>query len=94
MRIGIMTFWESYDNYGQLLQCWALQQYLKSKGHSPYLIRYHREISCRKRGLCMCIDAIKDLVKKYNSKHWQRRFSEFRRDHLIVLRNHQSGFLI
>jgi len=40
MRIGIITFWESDDNYGQVLQCWALQQYLKSLGHEPFLIRY------------------------------------------------------
>lgn len=40
MKIGIITYWQSNDNYGQLLQCWALQQYLKDKGHQPYLIRY------------------------------------------------------
>ncbi len=41
MRIGIITFWQSKDNYGQLLQCWALQQYLRKKGHEPFLIRYN-----------------------------------------------------
>lgn len=40
MRIGIITFWQGKDNYGQLLQCWALQQYLKKQGHNPFLIRY------------------------------------------------------
>lgn len=40
MRIGIVTFWQSQDNYGQLLQCWALQQFLKQLGHEPFLIRY------------------------------------------------------
>lgn len=40
MKIGIITFWESQDNYGQLLQCWALQQLLKKMGHEPFLIRY------------------------------------------------------
>jgi hypothetical protein len=40
MRIGIITFWQSNDNYGQLLQCWALQQYLRSKDHDAYLIKY------------------------------------------------------
>lgn len=29
MKIGIFTFWWSADNYGQLLQCYALQQALK-----------------------------------------------------------------
>ena len=39
-KIGITTFWETNDNYGQLIQCWALQQYLRKQGHEPYLIRY------------------------------------------------------
>lgn len=40
MKIGIMTFWWSNDNYGQLLQCYALQKYLRNAGHDAYLIRY------------------------------------------------------
>lgn len=40
MKIGIMTFWWSNDNYGQLLQCYALQKYLRDAGHDAYLIRY------------------------------------------------------
>lgn len=42
MNIGIITFWESSDNYGQQLQCWALQQHLRNEGHTPYLIRFKR----------------------------------------------------
>ena len=42
MKVGIITFWESDDNYGQVLQCWALQQCLKRMGHEPFLIRYKR----------------------------------------------------
>ena len=41
MKIGIMTYWWANDNYGQLLQCYALQQYLRDKGHEPFLIRYN-----------------------------------------------------
>jgi polysaccharide pyruvyl transferase WcaK-like protein len=40
MKIGIMTFWWSEDNYGQILQCYALQKYLRNAGHDAYLIRY------------------------------------------------------
>lgn len=39
MDIGILTFYSSQDNYGQTLQLYALQQVLKSMGHSPELIR-------------------------------------------------------
>lgn len=40
MRIGIITCWNSSDNYGQLLQCYALQTLLRSWGHDAFLIRY------------------------------------------------------
>jgi hypothetical protein len=40
MKIGVMTYWWSNDNYGQLLQCYALQKYLRDAGHDAYLIRY------------------------------------------------------
>lgn len=40
MKIGILTFWWSRDNYGQLLQCYALQEHLRRTGHDAYLIRY------------------------------------------------------
>ena len=43
MKIGIITLWQSSDNYGQQLQCWALQQKLIKLGHEPYLIRYDIE---------------------------------------------------
>ena len=41
MKIGIMTFWWSNDNYGQVLQCYALQKYLMDLGHDVFLIRYN-----------------------------------------------------
>jgi hypothetical protein len=40
MKIGIMTFWWSENNYGQILQCYALQKYLQDAGYEAYLIRY------------------------------------------------------
>lgn len=40
MKIGIITFWETQDNYGQIMQNYALQETLKKLGHSSYLIRY------------------------------------------------------
>lgn len=40
MKIGIITYWTSTDNYGQQLQCFALQRYLRLQGHDIFLIRY------------------------------------------------------
>ena len=43
MKIGILTFWWSEDNYGQQLQAYALQKYLRNAGHDAFLIRYNYE---------------------------------------------------
>jgi hypothetical protein len=40
MRIGILTFCWSEDNYGQILQCYALQKYLRDAGYQAFLINY------------------------------------------------------
>ncbi|TRZ46026.1 polysaccharide pyruvyl transferase family protein [Robertkochia solimangrovi] len=42
MKIGILTFWESKNNYGQILQLYALQCILQRLGHDPFVIKYHR----------------------------------------------------
>lgn len=39
MKIGILTFWKTEDNYGQLLQCYATQTYLRSLGHETFLVK-------------------------------------------------------
>ena len=41
MKIGIITCWRSLDNYGQQLQCYALQTLLRGWGHDAFLIRYN-----------------------------------------------------
>lgn len=40
MKVGIISFCHSRNNYGQILQCWALQQALRKLDHEPYHIRY------------------------------------------------------
>ena len=40
MKIGIVTYWKSSCNYGEQLQNYALQEYLREHGHEPFLIRY------------------------------------------------------
>lgn len=40
MRVGIITYWTSSDNYGQQLQAYALQAVLKKTGHNPFLVRF------------------------------------------------------
>lgn len=40
MKIGIMTMWNAIDNYGGILQTYALQRYLRDQGHDAYDIRF------------------------------------------------------
>ena len=39
MKIGIFTF-HCAHNYGAVIQCYGLQQYLKSIGHQVYVVDY------------------------------------------------------
>lgn len=41
MRIGILTVHRAY-NYGSVLQCYALQEYLKAQGHDVWVIDYRQ----------------------------------------------------
>jgi hypothetical protein len=45
MIIGVVTFWQSADNFGQILQGYALQRALKAMGNAPVLIRTERDQS-------------------------------------------------
>lgn len=40
MKIGILTL-PFNNNYGGLLQCYALQNFLKEEGHEVYVIKHH-----------------------------------------------------
>ena len=98
MKIGVLTFWHGMSNYGQILQCWAMQQYLKRQGHEPFVIRYvpSSYTSPQKRLLkkVLCINQIrlaKDylfdrkayLLKQSNERNdRKRKFDEFREQHL------------
>lgn len=44
MKIGVVTFCNSNNNYGQILQAFALQKFLRKKGHDAYLISYKSTI--------------------------------------------------
>ena len=57
MRIGILTFHRG-NNYGGILQCYALQQVLKKLGHTVEVIDYHHNDS---RGL------VRKLYSKYST---------------------------
>jgi hypothetical protein len=73
MKIGIMTFWWSKDNYGQLLQCYALQKYLLGAGHDAYLIRYDPRNDYVKTPIRKKILKAFNPVKLFNYVHYKTR---------------------
>ncbi len=98
MKIGIMTFWSSQDNYGQLLQAYALQTYLTNLGHDVFQIAYNGiEDSKGEKSL---VDKIKQLnyskiisiIKQRQNKkktlaeqrEHPRYFDKFRADYLHI----------
>lgn len=58
MRIGILTFHAAH-NYGAVLQCYALQTYLKEQGHEVGVIDYRSRF----------------LLRVYQVYDWRRFFS-------------------
>lgn len=61
-KIGILTFHRAY-NYGAVLQCYALQQYLKKQGADVYVIDY------KQAWIDGCFKAFSwTLFKEYSNK--------------------------
>ena len=105
MKIGIMTFWWSEDNYGQLLQCYALQKYLRDKGHDAYLIRYNFKDDVKTFFLKKVIKAFnpyylfnyvrnqinKKILMQEQKKH-DRGFNEFRKKYIKQSENVYTSY--
>lgn len=64
-KIGIVTYWDSNDNYGQQLQCWALQYFLCEKGFDAFLIRQYVWPPKHKKGLKQIKQLIKGLMANF-----------------------------
>ena len=62
MRIGILTFHRAY-NYGAVLQCYALQQYLLSQGHKVEVIDYMQP------WVDACFKPFSMIMFRYNLHH-------------------------
>lgn len=71
MKIGVITFWDSQDNYGQIMQCYALQTYLRNLGHDVVLIKY--KPTSKKT-------ASKSFFRKI-SPNYIKAYLKFRREH-------------
>lgn len=106
MKIGILTYWWSQDNYGQLLQSYALQKYLRDAGHDAFLIRYDsRNDFLRTQFILRCFKALnpvllcKFLQHKINSKKLleesklnDRHFDDFREKYIVQSENVYTSY--
>lgn len=99
MKIGVVTFWHSEENYGELLQCYALVRYLKDKGHDAQLIKTKAVQTTKSRLLdylsllltpSKLMKIISGKVNKQEKKKVEiikRDFSSFREAHIPSTEN-------
>ena len=66
MKIGILTFWQTEDNFGQLLQCYATQTYLQSLGHETFLVRTINGHSYNPSFKEQCINKLRTAYRLYH----------------------------
>lgn len=98
MKIGVLTYWTTNNNYGQLLQCYALQRALYSMGHDAFIIRYDPfnakksllgKVRCLTPGKLISFVSGKWAKEKSQAAHITemdalRRFGDFRTECLTV----------
>ena len=101
MKIGIITF-QFVDNYGAVLQAYALKRYLSEKGNEVSIVNYdnHTRRTAKRNKISRLKSKIWGIIKTIifgREKH--KRFSSFRKDYLelsdevILNRNQLEDFL-
>lgn len=90
MNIGIMTMWNAIDNYGGILQTYALQRYLRNQGHNAYDIRFTKIDGSHIRTKLL----IKSLLRFFHlhlrdvdkAEHIaeKRKFKDFRKNNICL----------
>ncbi|WP_033170667.1 polysaccharide pyruvyl transferase family protein [Selenomonas sp. ND2010] len=98
MKIGILTLWKTEFNYGATLQCYALQEYLRKKGHEPYLIRYSNKKTKRSLKRFSVGKAI-NLIRAYYAAFKKRKivdlprnFEQFRCKYIDMSEDEYVGY--
>ena len=64
MKIGVLTHSGTDDNYGQILQAFALQKYLVKNGHDAFLIRYDADHDRPKEKFKCIKDLLRFVLRK------------------------------
>lgn len=88
-KIGIMTFWFSDDNYGQILQSFALQKYLRNEGYDAFVIKYYPFRKPKKWFVLFKIIRIYPVIK-YLFRHFMQKDSYNKMSQLNAKRQFNS----
>lgn len=86
MKIGVLTHSGTDDNYGQILQCYALQVYLKQLGHDVFLIKYSSSTEKQER-LHFIKQIVRNLISIINPSR-KKKYEELK--HYELLRKENS----
>ena len=94
MKIGIVTFYKTQDNYGCVLQHYALKTFLNKLGHDVFLLRYNKSQNRNTMKLVcnVIVSPMKYLVeikRRYNKYfsdpcYYSRNFDEFRNKYFCL----------
>ena len=104
MKIGIITYWDSPNNHGQVLQGFATEYLLRKRGHKPFIIRFGREDD-----LCAVIDpwwkkimrllkgerSISQIIRRKTAMKQEaedRGFNEFRCEYMTYSSEYYPNF--
>ena len=79
ITIGVQTFWTSENNYGQILQGFALQHFFKVYGYNSYIIRFDSILSKIKENV---IALRKGQIFRNNKLNKLRNFEAFKKRHI------------
>ena len=87
--VGIMTF-HGADNYGAVLQAYALSKWLKEEGYLPEIIDYRSKVYDRyavfrkNRYKKLPVLLVEDLLNWRKNKKRKENFDQFRNNHLPI----------
>lgn len=89
MKIGIITFINS-QNYGAMLQAYAMNLYFKRQGYQPFFINYHFSWEERDGIRKYISSSYKGFLDKLNNILLKKNFNLFRKKHFLIEGNYWS----
>lgn len=96
MKIGIVTFYNTQDNYGEVLQHYALKTFLNKLGHEVFLLQCNKSHKCNMvRLICNIVASpmkyLVEIKRRYKYKSYlseirshPRNFDEFRNKYFCL----------